>query len=124
MLKTEPAKAIKYVVPVQNSYVKFGKHLWLTYLEVNPAILALLYIAGLWLPVVVEARTSRDRSAARGRALISGHCVVEGLSQTAVAGGVRIWFSSGRMTGNIHVGPDEFIQVEILVEIHVRVVIA
>lgn len=46
MLETEPAKAIKYVATVQNSYVKFGKHLWLTYLEVNPAILALLYIAG------------------------------------------------------------------------------
>ncbi|MEG4322757.1 MULTISPECIES: hypothetical protein [unclassified Microcoleus] len=46
VLESEPANAIKYVGTVQNSYVKFGKHLLLTYLEFNPAIIALLDIAG------------------------------------------------------------------------------
>jgi len=46
MLESEPANGIKYVGTVQNSYVKLGKDFWLTYLDLNPAILALLYIAG------------------------------------------------------------------------------
>ena len=46
MLESEPAQAIKYVGTDQNNYVKFCKNWWLTYLEINPAILALLYIAG------------------------------------------------------------------------------